>query len=291
MSALSLTLDRMAVEEAGGSNPQRLAFAIHQQLRSLGIVKGRVPVEEIATALDIVEIRREPVNSFEGALVTTPERTTGKILVNSQSRSTRCSFTIAHELGHFLNIWHRPIEGERFVCSKKDIGSAYTSSTPGLNRHQVQEREANSFAIELLIPEYRLDCYLDSEPDLAKVVDLAVDVKCSHEAAARRFVEKHPTPLAVAFSKSGQFRYGVAGPEFGRLALRKDDPMPMLPRPSSTTRLSEIEVCDPTDWIKGKGTGEISIQTFHQMDGYAITLLVADSPDDEILSTIMDHPV
>ncbi len=166
MSALSLTLDRMAVEEAGGSNPQRLAFAIHQQLRALGVVNGRVPVEEIATALDIVEIRLEPLDGFEGALVTTPERTTGKILANSQSRPTRCSFTIAHELGHFLNIWHKPTEGARFVCSKKDISPGYTSSKPGMNLHQVQEREANSFAVELLIPEYRLDRYLDSEPDL-----------------------------------------------------------------------------------------------------------------------------
>ncbi len=93
----------------------------------------------------------------------------------------------------------------------------------GMNRHQAQEREANSFAIELLIPpEYMLDHYLDSEPDLAKVVDLASDVKCSREAAVRRFVEKHPSPLAVVFSKSGQFRYCVAGPEFGWLALKKE---------------------------------------------------------------------
>jgi Zn-dependent peptidase ImmA (M78 family) len=147
----------MNIEEAGGSNPKKLAGAIHDQLRQLGIDNGRVPVQEIATALDIDEIRLEPVESFEGALVTTPERTTGKILANSQSRPTRRSFTIAHELGHFLNIWHRPMEGDRFVCSKKDIGPGFTSAAQVIDPHQIQESEANSFAIELLIPEYRLD--------------------------------------------------------------------------------------------------------------------------------------
>lgn len=272
----------MNIEDAGGSNPKKLAGAIHDQLRPLGIVKGRVPVEEIATALDIDEIRLEPVNGFEGALVTTSERTTGKILVNSNSRSTRCSFTIAHELGHFLNIWHRPMEGERFVCSKEDIGSAYTFATPIMDRHQIQEREANSFAIELLIPEYRLYPFLDSEPDLAKVLDLASDLKCSLEAAARRFVEKHYLPLGVAFSKDGRLRYGVTGPDFGRLVLGKGDRIPMLPLPKPKTSLSELESSDPTDWVKGNGTVEISVQTLHQMDGYAITLIVAESPDDEI---------
>ncbi len=57
--------------------------------------------------------------------------------------------------------------------------------------------------------------------------------------------------------------------------------MPTLPRPRMKAGLSELESTDPTDWIMGDGTGEISIQTFHQMDGYPITLLVADSPDDE----------
>jgi Zn-dependent peptidase ImmA (M78 family) len=147
----------MNIEEAGGSNPKKLADAIHDQLRPLGIDKGRIPVEEIAKAFDIDEIRLEPVDSFEGALVTTPERTTGKILVNGNSPSTRCSFTIAHELGHFLNIWHRPMEGDRFVCSKKDISPRNTSAAQVIDPHQIQESEANSFAIELLIPEYRLD--------------------------------------------------------------------------------------------------------------------------------------
>ena len=92
-----LILDRMAVEEVG-SNPARLARAIHGQL---GLTQGSVPVREIGAALDIDEIRAEPLTNFEGALITTPERGTGKILINSKADPRRRRFTIAHELGHF----------------------------------------------------------------------------------------------------------------------------------------------------------------------------------------------
>jgi hypothetical protein len=87
--------------------------------------------------------------------------------------------------------------------------------------------------------------------------------------------------LGVAFSKDGRLRYGTSSSEFGKLVLRQGDPMPVLPRPSLTNRLSELETCDPTDWMKGQSNGEVFIQTLHQMDGYAITLIVPENPDEE----------
>ena len=62
----NLTLDRIALDDAGG-NPRKIAEAIHLQL---GDLTGPVPVDAIAHALDIVEIRKEPLTSFEGALIT-----------------------------------------------------------------------------------------------------------------------------------------------------------------------------------------------------------------------------
>ena len=70
---------------------------------------------EIARALDIHEIRVEPLSNFEGALITTAERGYGSILVNGNVDRRRQTFTIAHELGHFLNIWHRPDDRGRRV--------------------------------------------------------------------------------------------------------------------------------------------------------------------------------
>lgn len=97
-------LDRIAIEDVG-ANAVRLAEAIHVQL---GDRPGPVPVGEIARALDIVEIRMETLSNIEGALVTTPERGFGSILVNQNSSSRRRRFTIGHELLHFLSPTHRP---------------------------------------------------------------------------------------------------------------------------------------------------------------------------------------
>ena len=49
---MTLSLDRMEIESAG-SDPVRLAGALLRQLPELA---GRVPIDEIALALDIVEI-------------------------------------------------------------------------------------------------------------------------------------------------------------------------------------------------------------------------------------------
>ena len=75
---MSVKLDRMAIEDVG-LNPQRLAEAIHDQLARLD---GAVPIYEIAAALDIDEIREQPLSNLEAALVTTPERDRGRILLN-----------------------------------------------------------------------------------------------------------------------------------------------------------------------------------------------------------------
>ncbi len=96
-------LDRMTIEEAG-PNPKRIAASIHTQL---ALLSGPVPIHQVAEALDIVEIRQVPLKGLEGALVSTPERDIGSIVVNSASSAQRQRFSVAHELGHFLNPWHK----------------------------------------------------------------------------------------------------------------------------------------------------------------------------------------
>ena len=98
-------LDRMVIEESG-PNPERIAASIHAQL---ALLSGPVPIHQVAEALDIVEIRQAPLKGLEGALVSAAERDIGSILVNSSPPAQRQRFSIAHELGHFLNPWHRPV--------------------------------------------------------------------------------------------------------------------------------------------------------------------------------------
>jgi Zn-dependent peptidase ImmA (M78 family) len=178
-----LVLDRMEVEEAG-AEPSRLAAAIHAQLRELD---RAVPVHAIAAALDITEIREVPVTSFEGALIMRPDRGEGSILVNSRSSRQRQRFTIAHELGHFLNVWHRPTNSAgMFTCRVQDLAQPWSHRSREKDRHKVQESEANRFAIELLAPRFRIKPFLKGIPDLGHVTDIASRLDLSREASARR---------------------------------------------------------------------------------------------------------
>ena len=273
-----LELDRMEVEEAG-SNPVRLAEAIHAQFDN-----GRrpVPVAEIARALDIIEIRTEPLSNLEGALITTPERSYGSILVNGKSGRQRQTFTIAHELAHFLNGWHQPTDKDGgFWCSRADMQVGKWTLRKEVSRHQRQESEANLFAIELLAPRKLLKADLDREPDLAHVMSIASDLDISREAAARRYVDLHSASVAIAFSYAGTLRYWAGSLGDRRRSFARGDRLPPLPAPRNGTSLSDIEAVDPADWLLDPDAGSIRVQTLHQQNDHATTLVIVDEESDD----------
>ena len=114
---MALELDRIAVE-AVGADPIRLAAAIVMQL---GDITGALPVREIARALDIEEIREQHLTSLEGCLLTDRQKSYGAILVNAASSRRRRRYTVAHELGHFLNERHVPTSEGGFRCTREDM--------------------------------------------------------------------------------------------------------------------------------------------------------------------------
>ena len=162
-----LTLDRMAIEEVG-LNPQRLAEAIDDQL---GELDGGVPVYEIAAALDIEEIREWPLSNLDGALITTPERDRGRVLLNLKSSVQRRRFSLSHELLHFLNPTHQQTSADGFHCTRRDM--RISGDNKSSDRHKRQESEANRFAIELLTPRRRLKPFLTGTPDMKTVASMA----------------------------------------------------------------------------------------------------------------------
>lgn len=271
-----ITLDRMAVEEAG-PNPASLAAAIHGQLV---LRVGPVPVQAIAKALDIVEIRAAATQGLEGALVTTPERGEGVILVNAVSSPQRQRFTVAHELGHFLNVWHKPIVGSvAFACTEQDVATPWRMPPSHASRHFTQEAEASRFAIELLAPAHLVRPALTGIPDLAAVLALAGALEISREACARRSVELRDQPTAVVFSRDGVVRYVERAQSFPFVSLRKRDRLPALPRPVDASGLSNHEQADPQDWLAGSPREDLIVQMLQQQDGYAMTLLALDRTD------------
>lgn len=274
--ASALTLCRMTVEEAG-YQPDALAAAIHAQL---GVQSGSVPVKAIAHALDIYEIREKPLQSFEGALLTVPERTAGSILVNSLSHRRRQRFTIAHELLHFLNPRHRQTADDGFWCTKKELAFGATASKTGTNLHERQEREANRFAVELLLPRKRLRQRLCTSPDIEAIISTANEFDVSKEAAARYYAEHHNACLGIAFSKNDRLRYWSQGPDFPFPRVLRNMQMPMLPqdRGSSPT---EIDDGDPLDWFTDPGDATLAVQTLYQQDGHAMTLVTVEREEDD----------
>ena len=76
-----------------------------------------------------------------------------RIVVNSNHAPTRRRFTAAHELGHY--IYHRDLLGE----GVGDNRAYRTEGTdrPNVNIRPIHERQANSFAANVLMPRHRLN--------------------------------------------------------------------------------------------------------------------------------------
>lgn len=259
-------LDRIEIESVG-SDPFRLAQALLVQLPHLD---GRVPIEEIALALDIVAIEPKPLKSLEGCLQCDPYKSYGQIVVNANSRPRRQRYTIAHELGHFLNERHRPPSEQCFVCTAADMSALFRKDIR-LN----QEREANIFAIEVLATQRLLTSHLKQAAELDHVLEIADRFDISREAAARRYVSLHRECLAVVLTHNGIIRYIDKGEGFPMTSVWVGDSLPDCPSSENEALTSPDEV-DPGAWLTRPNLHTLYAQTLRQKKGYAITLLIAE---------------
>lgn len=128
-----------------------------------GIESGPVPVEKIVEAQDI-EIKLDKVDDdLSGFLV--HDRESGRTVIgaNKAHHKNRQRFTIAHELGHFFLHEGQTVHlDEKFTVNLR---------SPEFSKGEdVEEREANYFAAELLLPAAFLKADLEG-----KNVDLIGD--------------------------------------------------------------------------------------------------------------------
>lgn len=107
--------------------PKLIARAIFKQICK---VSGPVPVSQIARALDILDIKAQTFDGFEGMLLTDTVRSAGSILANTRYGARRARFTIAYELGHFLLERHQLFGDGGFTCTAQDMREARAN-----NRH------------------------------------------------------------------------------------------------------------------------------------------------------------
>lgn len=124
------------------------------------------------------------------------DRDRSVIGVNSSHPLTRQRFTIAHELGHLL------LHGSRSVIVDTHVFRRDQTSSMGT---ETEEREANGFAAELLMPsvfvEREFDAVLDDDPGVTArqlVARLAAVFGVSEQAMEIRLGTLHLlSPLIV----------------------------------------------------------------------------------------------
>lgn len=120
-------------------------------LKMAGITKAPVDMDKVARALGFTIIPHDFPEDTSGVIFI--EGKTKSIGVNKNHSLNRQRFTAAHEFGHYLN-GHQHYDGEGKIFEDKEFDY--------LNPQHRQEKEADAFAAELLMPKHFL------EKDLAK---------------------------------------------------------------------------------------------------------------------------
>jgi Zn-dependent peptidase ImmA (M78 family) len=129
-----------------------------------------VPVERIAKGLGTVVQRIPADDSLSGFIYHERSSNTTIIGVNANHAPTRQHFTLGHELGHFMLHNMEEVHVDRGFS----VRLRNAASSEGTN---VEEKEANLFAAELLMPSRFLEkdiqaidsIDLDDESTIAKL--------------------------------------------------------------------------------------------------------------------------
>ncbi|MCB1470130.1 MAG: ImmA/IrrE family metallo-endopeptidase [Rhizobiaceae bacterium] len=244
-----------------------------------------VPIEELAAALDIIEIGELETEGFEGSLLMDAHRANGIILVNKSASAGRRRFTIGHELGHFLIPTHKPVVGDAFLCSRDDMR---LWSGPQQDAYARMEVEANRFAALILMPPPMLRAYLTKrgDPNLAVVLSLHGDFATSKDAAARAYAQFHGEPITLVIVHEGKLLRAYRALKAPALCIGRDQEIPRSSIYWRTRGLrmepSDLVEVDAGQWLAsewGRKLPNLYEQVLHQQAGYALVLLWPEFDD------------
>ena len=161
---------------------------------------------KIARELDISVWEREADSGYDGYLISADGN--WGIMINGSIRSrARKKFTVAHELGHYRIDYH---DKASYQCFGKDIGG---------NSYSVRqdEKEANEFAVELLMPdEFFREDIRQRDISLNTIDSLAAKYGTSMTSTAIRYARTSPGTCAIVVSEQGKIKYFAYSEGFGR---------------------------------------------------------------------------
>jgi hypothetical protein len=187
-----------------------------------------------------------------------------KVIVNSGNPTNRQRFTLAHELGHILIPWHLGS-----IIDNLDV-----PDSPALLDYWSMEKEANSFAAEVLMPLEWMDKLTDDADDLAETHKTVVQAcEVSGLAAALRLASFFDPGVVYAVVSSGAVDY--SGRSEGTIA-------PVLPWGSPF---------DPESYsyAEGHSTARLGNSTLHWW--LLPSKVAADDADDRTWREILDQIV
>jgi hypothetical protein len=169
-------------------------------------VSGSPDARSIAAQLQL-DVTELDVQGFDGGLVRAKGTPFGAIVVRNSIREPgRKSFTVAHEIGHFVLPGH---DAGGAVCGSSDIGNWADAS-------RELEREADEFAAELLLPtDYAKPKFRGESPSLKIIQEVANESNISLSATAWRYCDLVSERCAVVWSKNGKISWYKPSLEFG----------------------------------------------------------------------------
>jgi Zn-dependent peptidase ImmA (M78 family) len=135
---------------------------VNQVLQTNEIQSAPVNIEKIAENLNIQIVEQSIEDEVAGFLLKGYDSKNALIGVNTHHHPNRQRFTIAHELGHYFL---HDYEGVHFDSKTTGL-RMYLRNEKSATGTDLEEREANLFAAELLMPENLL------EKDLADIEEI-----------------------------------------------------------------------------------------------------------------------
>lgn len=172
-------------------------------LRAELAIAPRVDLDQLTPQLGLTLVEVDS-QSFEGALLRSSRNLSGRILVRRGIReSGRRRFTIAHEIGHYI------LHGDQQIPCSPRVIEGWRDGQP------IHEREADSFASELLLPTSETIQYVNKRwPSMEVVADVAEHFGTSLMAAGRKVCDVAAQACAVVWSSQRQIRWFHGSPIF-----------------------------------------------------------------------------
>jgi len=127
----------------------------------------------------------------------------------------KLSFTVAHEIGHFILPWHSNII---YNCTDKDLHSY---------QYKNQETEANLFASELLLPTELFSKDIeDLDLSLNNIIGLSEKFQTSITSTAIKAVKITEQKICLVYTEDNKVKWIIPSKEFNeKIAVGKLSPL------------------------------------------------------------------